>query len=354
MNPYILTPYLDDLERRILPQQEKELKKSWRMFSEGKIEGQYFNPHRPVKSAPGITWPEVKVNPALEDFNMMALQQLGACSTDLAEGTGNLLNVRCNYGTAILPSLFGLEIFVMDDEMNTLPTTRPASSLDQVKAIIDQGVPELINGYGKKVFEMGEYFVELFDHYPNIKQHIQVYHPDIQGPMDGCELIFGSKLFLSLYDSPDLIKTCLDLVCETYVSFIRNWIKLHPFQPGGNAHWGMYHRGNLMLREDSAMNLSGEMVQEFILPYDQLLLDEFGGGAIHFCGKGDHFIEILANMDGVWAFNLTQPELNDMNRIFRNTIDQGIPIVGLPLHAVEKAVNEGRDLHGLVHVKLDR
>ena len=93
-----------------------------------------------------------------------------------------------------------------------------------------------------------------------------------------------------------------------------------------------------------------EVFDEFIRPYDQMLLSEFGGGAIHFCGRGDHFIDRLPQMDGVYAVNMSQPEYNDMERIFQNTVDRGIALIGFQRQAAEAALGRGRDLQGLVQV----
>ena len=70
-----------------------------------------------------------------------------------------------------------------------------------------------------------------------------------------------------------------------------------------------------MLRDDSAMNLSPEFYTEFALKYDAELLEFFGGGVMHYCGKGDHFVPILAKEKALTAINLSQPHLNDMDII---------------------------------------
>ncbi len=345
-----LTRHLSDLEKRIVPEQETAIQQSWIVFSGGNHPEPIFHPLRNTPCPPTFQWQQVRVNTALDDIEQMAIQQYGMCSTVLEKGYGDLLNVRCNYGTGIMPSLFGMEKFIMEDETNTLPTVRPAQSQEMVERILEAGIPDLNNGFGKEVWRMGEFFAEINEKFPKIHQFVSVYHPDIQGPLDICELIFGSNLFFALYDRPELVKALLDLACETYTRFLKVWFELHPPKNFGNAHWGMYHRGSIMIRDNSAMNLSRDMVVEFILPYDQLLLDRFNGGAIHFCGKGDHFIRDLANMQHVWAFNITQPELNDMEIIFQNTVDRGIPLLGLQYAAAEEALSNGRDLKGLVHV----
>ena len=104
-----------------------------------------------------------------------------------------------------------------------------------------------------------------------------------------------------------------------------------------------------MLREDSAMNLSPETFGEFIEPYNQRLLDEFGGGATHYCGRGDHWIPRVPEMRGIYGVNLSQPELNNMETVYRYTVDRGIVLLGLRRDAAEEALARGRDLRGLVH-----
>lgn len=106
-----------------------------------------------------------------------------------------------------------------------------------------------------------------------------------------------------------------------------------------------------MLRDDSAMNLSPEMFEEFIKPYDQKILNELGGGAVHFCGKGDHFISSLSEMDNLYAVNLSQPEYNNMETILSNTVDKGIKIIGLTREAGEELVKTDRQLAGSVHCR---
>jgi hypothetical protein len=351
MNP-TLQQCLDDLEARIDPEQEDQLLQEWIDFTEGRFGGDLFASRRSKLSPPGIEWPQVSINAALEDPDMMALYQYDLCSTGLALGSGHLLCVRCNYGTSIIPLLFGVEPFVMDEELDTLPTSQPLNDVDAIKRLVDAGTPDIHQGYGNQVLEMGERYKAIAEAYPKIGKYVHIYHPDLQGPMDICEIIWGSTIFYTLFDQPDLVKRMLETVTETYIQFMQAWTEIVPFRQGGNVHWGLFHKGNIMLRDDSAMNLSPDMFTEFIRPYDQRLLDEFGGGAIHFCGRGDHYISHMSEMDGLYAINLSQPEYNDMETIFANTVDKGINIIGLARAAAEDAVSKGRGLHGRVHVSL--
>ena len=102
-----------------------------------------------------------------------------------------------------------------------------------------------------------------------------------------------------------------------------------------------------MIREDSLVNISGELYREFGLAHDQKVLDAFGGGGVHYCGRGDHFIEYVSDLRGLYAVNLGQPECNDMGKIYTHTVDKGIQLQ-LDFNTVERAIRSGRKLDGMV------
>ena len=351
--PAVLDRYLADLEERIDPAEEERLHAEWHAFAAGRFPGALFTPQRTQKVPPRVEWPEVLVNDTLADYERMALQQFRMCSQALAAGTGNLFSVRCNYGTSILPSLFDVDLFVMDRASNTLPTSWPLrGGADAIRALVDRGAPDITAGLGARTLAMGRRFVEWMEPYPKIRRYVHVYHPDLQGPMDVAEVVWGSPIFLELVDHPDLVKAFLQLITDTYVRFIEEWRLLVPQEFAGDCsvHWGFLFRGHVMLRDDSAMNLSPAMFAEFVEPYDRQLLEQYGG-AIHFCGRGDHYADRFPALQGLGAINLSQPELNDMEAIFRNSVDQGIAILDLARQAAEDALARGRALHGRVHCR---
>jgi hypothetical protein len=359
----MIEAYLQDLEDRIEPEVEETLLAQWRVFADGECVEEVFSPRRPRPALPAVEWPHVLINDALEDFEAMALQQLELCSQALAEGTGALLAVRCNYGTGILPSLFGGERFLMDRDIDTLPACRPlAGGAEAVKRLVAQGVPDLNAGQGETVFGMGQYLVKLLADYPRLARYVHLYHPDLQGPMNVCEMLWGSSLYLDLYDQPDLVRDFLSLIAETYIRFMRCWdqavcsgpVRAYEETPHGvttnhAVHWSMLHRGRIMVRNDASTNLSPAMYEEIVRPFDQRLLDELGGGAIHFCGRGDHLIAKLSELSGLYALNTTQPDLNDVEKIFAGTVDKEVNLLGFERRIADQATQRGRPLRGRVH-----
>ncbi len=341
--------YLEDLENHLDETVEDDVIEQWLRFWDGGHGDPIFTPRRRERAQSGLGWPEVPVNEALSDLDRMVLQQYGGCMGVLCSGGGAILSVRANYGVGILPTLFGAELFVMDEELNTLPSVMPLGGQDRILAMLDAGIPELDSGLGGKVLEAGTRYAEIGRTYPRIGRYVYIYHPDLQGPIDVCELLWGSDIFLALLDVPELVHQCLELVVETYLALMRKWNELAPPRDTYNSHWGLLMKGAVCIRDDSAMNLSPDMFGEFIMPYNQKLLNELGGGMGHFCGRGDHFVGHMAQLDGLHAVNLSQPDCNDMEAIYAGTVDRGVKLLGLERGAAETALASGRDLKGSVH-----
>ncbi|MBN1901103.1 hypothetical protein JW926_07240 [Candidatus Sumerlaeota bacterium] len=192
--------YLEDLENRIIPEVEEELLSQWKGFLDGKVNSPFFSPRRKILSPPSFPWRAVLINEAIDDFDLMALQQISECSATLASGSGAIMNVRPNYGAGTFPSVFGADIFIMDTEFNALPTSKPLNGgIDDVMRILDRGAPDIHTGYGERCLAMGERFAHLFADYPKVSKYVRIYHPDLQCPMDVCELLLGSNLMINAF-----------------------------------------------------------------------------------------------------------------------------------------------------------
>lgn len=337
---------LDDLASRIDEDQEAAQRDAWRLFLDDELGSGVFDPPRREPRPALADWPEVHVNDALHDPDLMLLKQFGGVSSILAGGGSETLGVRCNYGVSIMPSQYGCDVIEMPRSQGDLPTTVPLGE-SAIDGLLDAGVPDLRNGQGGDVFDMAARFLEAFEQYPVLGRWIELYHPDTQGPMDIVELIWGSEVFLAFYDDPDRVHAFLDLVTEHYIAFLKSWFERTPDYGPYRNHWTLRHRGPVLLRADSLMNLSPDIFTDFIRDREERCLVELGGGAIHFCGRGDHFIEAMGTMQGLHAINMSQPHLNDMDRVYAHTVDRGVKLVGFDRGAAQAA---GRDLCGRVHV----
>ncbi|MBN1942119.1 MAG: hypothetical protein JW849_02385 [Phycisphaerae bacterium] len=346
-----LTRCMDDLAARIDPAEESAIHSAWVNFLDGRCGEEFFVPPARTPRPPKIDWPDVLLNDAIEDYELMLLSQFRIASDELTAGSSNCLGVRCNYGSGILPTLFGCDLFIMPRETDTLPTAVPLHDREKIQAVFDAGVPDFRAGLGEKVLHCVEQFQAVFEKYPILKEYVALYHPDWQGPIDIAEVVWGSEIFYAIFDEPDFVRSFLDLMTQTYAQSARAWFTRVPPTSNGQpaTHWQVMHKGTLVLREDSLMNLSPETYVDLIRPLDQALFDEFGGGAIHYCGRGEHFIPAMCEMKGLHGMNLSQPDMNDMEVIYQNTVDKGIPLLGLDRQEVDRAVKAGRPLRGWVH-----
>ncbi len=320
---------LEDIERRIDPDAEADFREQWRAFLKNEFTGDIFCPRRATLSKPSFAYPNVHINDAIEDYDLMLQSELSSLSYCLGNPSRTLGLWLGGYGTGTLSSVLGAEIFVVPREMNTPPTTHVLGSDDRIREIVERGVPSLEGGFGRRVFECGEYFAEVFSKYPKISSFVNMFHPDLQGPLDIAELLWGGDMFYAMYDEPELVHGLLSLITETFTAFMKRWQTIFPLHPEINCYKFYHYLGGILLRCDSAMNLSPSLYREFAVPYDTELYARFGGGAMHFCGRGDHYIEALSLVPGLTGVNLAQPHYNDMETIYKNTVDRGIKILML-------------------------
>ena len=319
---------LEDIERRIDPEIEDDFFEQWERFWAGNHKDIIVSPKRKKVSLPSVEIRDIYINDALDDYDLMLASELSRVSRALATGNGTL-SIRANYGTGIIPSMFGTSIFKMPKEQNILPTAVPFADEDVIKRIIEGGIPSFDKGFGKQALEFGEICREVFKAYPKIERYVYVYHPDIQGPIDIAELLWGSDIFYAFYDDPDMVHDLMGVITETYKRYLDKWFLIHPNRDGLNVHWDFFIKGNICIRNDSSMNLSPDFYREFVFKYDDHLLDYFGGGIVHFCGRGDHYIDIVTSAEKLTGINLSQPHLNDMDKIYAATVNSGKRLLAL-------------------------
>ena len=321
-----LAPYLESLEAMIDPVFEDGLHQEWKSYADGRNKDAPFQPISRKPCIQGIKWPRILINDAYEDETLMILSQFGLIAEELRRGTGHMLTVRSNYGCGIIPSMFGAEIFLMEREMN-FPSNSRTISPDGIKRLIDSDFPKMSDGLGAKIFSVAEKYQEIMRKYPKIGKYIRIDHPDFQGPFDLAELMYGSEIFADMYDNRELIHALLRKLTDFFIHIMDRWLSLFPNNDEYHIYFGSLHKGALCIRCDSSMNISPDFYGEFVFPYDQEILSRFNGGAFHFCGKGDHYISKLSEMKHLYAVDLCQPQFNDMDLIFKKTIDKGINLI---------------------------
>ena len=209
-----LNPYLEDIESRLDAAEEARLWDEWLGWTRHENGVKPFLPQPRTARPSALEWPHVNINDALDDDDLAIYRELEGVNQRLAEGSCHILRVRANYGVGNIASAFGPELFVMPRETDTLPNVRPFGE-EAMYALLDRPAPDLSCGNFPKIMRIYDRFVEIGRKYPKFGAFVRLEQPDLQGPMDNLELLWGSSVFYALYDDPDTIHALLGRITNS-------------------------------------------------------------------------------------------------------------------------------------------
>ncbi len=281
--------------------------------------------YRPVSRLPMVAccqapdWPRYSMDEIQADKEKMLISELAPVYASCLIGDDRLPEIRANYGTGILPSLFGCEIVHLDP--TTLPAAMPLHDTDRVRALLDAGIPDLRGGLGGLVLDTVAFYVEAFKPYPKLRKLVTINLADTQGPLDAAEIVWGSKILMFMYEDPSLVHAFLDLITDTIAAFTRahQVVDGVPFDPPPTP------LGRVCIREDATVMISSDMYNEFCKPRAQRLLDEFGG-CIHWCGDAKAWWRSLITLRNLNAVNPYQGHFYDPVEMHAASRDAGVMV----------------------------
>lgn len=202
------------------------------------------------------------------------------------------------YGTGVLASSFGCKIKFSNSYGVDPVVENPC--INNINDIRKLKIPDpACNGLMQKVLDTIKYMKE--------NSVIPVSLTDIQGPMDTVGLMCGyDKIFLWMEDDPKAVHYLFDAVTETLI----NWIKIQKKITGealdelNGAQTFWLPKGiGIWMSEDDLVFIGPKHYEEFIMPYHQKILKEFGSGVIHFCGDASQHIPLFKDLENLAAIN---------------------------------------------------
>ena len=332
-----LDHYLSKFERLIAPEHYARVEEAYRrVFAWEEMEELPYT-WGDLPPVADDDWPDPPYNDTFVDREKMLLGQLRGPYLHYQTEDYHPLAIRANYGTVILPSILGASYQLTE---TSLPWAHHLPDRVAVRRLIEAGVPDLRAGLGAACFDTAEYYLETLRPHPNLSRETRIYHPDLQGPFDVAHLLWGPDIFLAIYDCPAMVHELLDLVVRIYIAWLSRWKELLGEGNELTAHWSLMMRGGAMLRDDTPVMLSRSQYLEFVKPYDQRVLDAFGG-CIHYCGRGDQFIEEMGASRNLYGLNISQPELNDMDKVWHVARQHRLVILGLLEAHLPTSVRQG-------------
>jgi hypothetical protein len=274
---------------------------------------------------PLFDWPSFTYQETFEDKDKMLLAELASIWIGAHIRDDRVFTVRANYGVGAIASMFGCKIHLSNE--NAMPWVEHLddATLDEV---LDSGEISINSGLGERVFETQRFFIDMLSKYENLAKCVHIYLSDTQGPFDNAHLIMGHKIYTELYDKPERVHRLLDLVTETYIRYTKAQKELVGEFGDYTYHSQMIVRGAVRICDDSGINLSPDLYEEFCEPYNERIFAEFGSGWIHYCGKGYHILPIVLSTKGITGINFGQPEYQDLEAVYEAAAPKRVAILG--------------------------
>jgi len=147
-----------------------------------------------------------------------------------------------------------------------------------------------------------------FQKYMKANSFLPVGITDFQGPLTTANQLMGyDKLIYLMFDQPEAMHQLMDKVTEGLI----RWVKKQKEVIGEPMDWCIgdqqvytgEHAG-IWFSDDDAVLMSPETYREFVVPYNSRILQEFGGGCVHYCGDATHHADNFLAMEGLVALNI--------------------------------------------------
>jgi len=240
----------------------------------------------------------------------------------------NPLAVRNNHGVVQLASALTGQWRQFEDDY---PWIERLDSIDQVREVAGGEGLDPAAGLLPRVLETLAFYRAALDHYPTCREAVQISLPDLQGPMDTAEQLWGSDIHYAFADMPELLARLLSRIVDATV---RAWRLLRAYainrlEPLAHTQHGYQVPGRLMVRNDSSTLLSGRTYARFIRPHDARLLDAVGGGTIHFCGNGQHLVREMLTIPSLRGLDFGQPDQMDEETAYALCREQRVALTHL-------------------------
>ena len=272
-----------------------------------------------------------------KSLEAMLYNELVSCVSGIILKDYSLPMIRANYGVGTVPSLFGLKSKIVDGGM---PWVEHLNTVEEIRDLVKCGIPDLNNGFGAKISETHKFYRETLKKYPKCNRQIKIYHSDCQGPFDVAHLIWGSDIYMGMYDDPELFHDLMSLVTDTIIKFLdRELEETNGYSDGYNYHWGTLYNGKIVLRDDSSVNLSKDMYFEFIQPYNNRIAKHFESISLHFCGRADQWVKEMIQIPQINGVNFGYMEErfnDDFLRFIKDVcLEQKVSIINYYMNCQE-------------------
>jgi hypothetical protein len=247
-----------------------------------------------------------------------ALAQTIRWTADIDDGVPM---ARADLGTTLLPSALGLGIHV---EANAHPWLADHLDLEALAERIDTpAITDFAAAPGRELRLAREFYASLLGRRAaGIPPRILPYLPDTQGVFDLCHIVVGSSIFYDFLDRPGLLHRAMEtslalhLAGTAYFKGLLGETRDSMLHGHGMPSGVWFPDTGARISEDSCTLLSPAHLRAFCLPYLERITETYPSLFLHFCGRHEDFLALMANRPWISTLNLGNPELYDLEDLF--------------------------------------
>ncbi|MBI5304981.1 MAG: hypothetical protein HY868_22810 [Chloroflexi bacterium] len=345
MSDFDPRPYLDKLESLVDVAHQKRAEQ--KQLAALKYEPLDFRPTIVTCRAPWShiqndfppDWIRISYGEAFRDPAKMIVSELMLAYEGALLKDDRVFTIRPNYGLILTTSLLGAGYSQDEDNM---PWAMPVENLDETRAMMARGMPDLNNGIGAQVWETEAYFRDTLAQYPKLKETVHIGHPDPQGPFNFAVNLAGVAIYEAAIEDPKFVHELLDFFVPLYIAVINKHRSIVGDQPDAGYKFLCRQIGGACIPDDSGVMLSQKMYKEFCAPYNTRVASAVGGALGHFCGHGNQFFEEMADTPGITAINFGNPEMQNLVERYKIAAEKKICLMwdgAIPVEAAH--INTG-------------
>jgi hypothetical protein len=221
------------------------------------------------------------------------------------------------FGTGVLASAFG-------------STIMPATGNGDDPAVIDTIVQSPADiaklklpdpyrsGWMPKVVEFIEYARRHSD--------LPIGLTDMNSPLSTATQLCGyENLFVWMYEEPEAVKDLMAIITEALIQWVRLQKQIigEPLDASNGLQGFWSPKAGIWLSDDDLVTMGPEQYAEFVVPHYSRIFTEFGGGILHFCGRGLHQADNILSIENIRAVNNSPMGNFDLFKEFADRVGRG-------------------------------
>lgn len=201
------------------------------------------------------------------------------------------------FGTGVLASGFGCDVMLQPGPGNDPAVAGPCIKSPADVARLRMPDPYR-DGWMPRVLKAIDY--------ARANSDLPVGLTDMQGPLDTVGQMCGQQqLFLWMYEEPQMIYDLFDIVTEAFIEWVKVQ-KKHIGEPLDRSN-GLQGVGaspiGIWESDDDMVMVGPKQYREFVVPYVSRIFEAFGGGSLHFCGKGYQHLDNILEVNNLRVVN---------------------------------------------------